>query len=204
MEPKAHCANCSGIPGSVPQISRLLREIWHKHTHKASIVRMNALDFLHSLNYQATRRSIDQSDPVATNRVIKTRLIINPQANQWHVTAKSSIPYIHPNGKMIVWESLDPYPSPQSKTPQSFACNDTNSTSSSAVLHTMGSLCLCPSYSTLATAAGDQWPIITIGFVLQHKYTTWESRVKTLLQYWPSTDHLTAAKHKHRTKARDR
>lgn len=53
---------------------------------------------------------------------------------------------------------------------------------------------LCPSYSTLATAAGDQWPIITIGFVLQHKCTTWESRVKTLLQYWPSADHLTADK----------
>lgn len=51
-------------------------------------------------------------------------------------------------------------------------------------------LLCCTQQSPLATAAGDQWPIITIGIVLRHKCTTWESRVKTLLHYWPSAGHL--------------
>lgn len=104
-------ANCRGILSSVSSISCLLREIWHKQTHKASIVLMNALDFctvwIIKIHWSAwptviATKGNDQN--------------LCHQANQWHVTATSAIPYIHPNCKMIVWVSLDPYPNPQSKT----------------------------------------------------------------------------------------
>ncbi len=77
---------------------------------------------------------------------------------------------------MIAWVSIDLYPNPRSKTTQTFAGNDTNTTST-AVLYPTGHLSFCQ--STLATA-GYQRPIITIGIVLQHKCTTWESRESKL------------------------
>lgn len=68
MGPKAHCANCRGIHRSVPPISCLL---WGNmtQTHSQSIYCSDeCARFSYCLNYQATRRSNDQPDLVATNR----------------------------------------------------------------------------------------------------------------------------------------